>query len=77
MVYRGRVENGVVVLEAGVKLREGATVRVEPDDPSQATEPRGGPSLNQTLLKFAGAVDDLPSDAARNHDHYLYGAPKR
>ncbi len=23
------------------------------------------------------AFDDLPTDGALNHDHYLYGAPKR
>jgi hypothetical protein len=28
MSYRGRVQNGVVVLEAGVSLPEGASVRV-------------------------------------------------
>jgi hypothetical protein len=30
MTYRGRVINGVVVLESGVRLREGMDVRVEP-----------------------------------------------
>ena len=31
----------------------------------------------QRLKKFAGAVRGLPSDMARNHDHYLHGRPKR
>jgi hypothetical protein len=30
MTYRGRIKNGVVVLEPGVRLREGMDVRVEP-----------------------------------------------
>ncbi|MGH3664566.1 MAG: CopG family transcriptional regulator [Egibacteraceae bacterium] len=31
------------------------------------------------LLAMAGLVDDPdgPTDVAMNHDHYLYGAPKR
>lgn len=32
-----------------------------------------GPGLKQ----FAGAVRGLPSDMARNHDHYLHGRPKK
>jgi len=31
----------------------------------------------KALLEVAGTADDLPSDLAVNHDHYLYGAPKR
>jgi mRNA-degrading endonuclease RelE of RelBE toxin-antitoxin system len=29
------------------------------------------------LKKFAGTVRGLPSDMARNHDHYLHGRPKK
>jgi len=32
-----------------------------------------GPRLKQ----FAGAVRGLPSDMARNHDHYLHDRPKK
>jgi len=31
----------------------------------------------QRLKRFAGAVRGLPSDMARNHDHYLHGLPKK
>ena len=34
-------------------------------------------SLARCLLKFAGVADDLPSDLARNHNHYIHGHPKR
>lgn len=34
-------------------------------------------SLSRCLLKFAGMADDLPSDLARNLDHYVHGHPKR
>jgi hypothetical protein len=36
---------------------------------SSATGPR--------LKQFAGAVCGLPSDMARNHDHYLHGRPRK
>jgi hypothetical protein len=32
--------------------------------------------LAEMLLKYAGVIDDLPADIAKNHDHYLYGTPK-
>ena len=29
------------------------------------------------LMSLAGCMTDLPSDLARNHDHYIHGTPKR
>jgi len=29
------------------------------------------------LLRFAADLPDAPSDLAAQHDHYLYGSPKR
>ena len=79
MVYRGRVTNGVIVLEQGVRLREGMDVRVEPieqaeDKPVGSQEAR---QLREGLLSFSGVVKEGPSDLARNHDHYLHGTPRR
>lgn len=72
MTYKGKVRNGVVVLETGTDLEEGVDVIVQPvadrDDFS---------SLREGLLKFAGAAKGLPSDMARNHDHYIHGTPKK
>jgi hypothetical protein len=36
MTYRGRVKDGVVVLEPGAKLDEGAAVLIEPVEPPAA-----------------------------------------
>jgi hypothetical protein len=78
MTYRGRVKNGVVVLEAGVRLQEGMDVRVEPVEAEKAAEsPAQTQQLREGLLSFSGVVKDGPSDLARNHDHYLHGTPKR
>jgi len=78
MTYRGQVKNGVIVLESGVRLREGMDVRVEPVDsngdlPADAQETQ---DLREGLLSFSGLVKDGPSDLARNHDHYLHGTPR-
>ncbi len=77
MSYEGTIQNGVVVFDNGADLPEGTRVRVEPvnvtNEPGAADE-----SLSELLLRFAGAAGDgLPEDLARNHDHYLYGTPKR
>ncbi len=71
MVYQGRVRNGVVVLEGGVKLPEGTAVKVETIDasPSEQSEDR--------LYRLAElAVPTGTPDLALNVDHYLYGHPK-
>ncbi len=72
--YMGKIINGVIVLEADATLPEGAGVKVE------ILEAHPGPTaaspLGELLLKYAGVIDDLPADLAKNHDHYLYGSPK-
>lgn len=79
MTYRGRVENGVVVLEPGANLREGMDVRVEPVAEAEDTA-EGSQELRQLregLLSFSGTVKGGPTDVARNHDHYLHGTPPK
>jgi hypothetical protein len=79
MTYRGRVRNGVVVLEAGVCLREGMDVRVEPvgEPETPAADSVEAGQLRQGLLSFSGVVKEGPPDLARNHDHYLHGTPRQ
>jgi hypothetical protein len=79
MVYRGHVEKGVVVLDDSAVLPDGLEVRIEPVDSSQETGllDEEGLTLGQRLLKHAGKSVGLPSDLAVNHDHYLYGTPRK
>lgn len=73
MTYIGHIRNGVVVLDDPADLPEGTVVRVEPAAaPAEAVK-----SGRERLLGLAGVLTDLPSDLARNHDHYLYGHPKQ
>ncbi len=79
MVYRGHVKGGVVVFDSPVTLPDGAEVRVELL-PAEAEGPlldEQGRTLGQKLMKYAGRAVGLPEDAAGQHDHYLYGTPKR
>jgi Rad3-related DNA helicase len=72
MSFEGEVKNGVVVFDEGHQIPDGTRVEVI----VRAT-PQKSTTLRDRLLKLAGTVDDLPSDMARNHDHYIHGAPKR
>jgi hypothetical protein len=72
MSFEGKVENGIIVLDNGQQLPEGARVEVIVRD---APAPKA--TLRDRLLNLAGTVDDLPADMARNHDHYIHGGPKR
>lgn len=71
MSFQGTIQNGVVVFDSPPQLPEGTRVEVVlPESTSK-------PALRDRLAKLAGTVDDLPSDMARNHDHYIHGAPKK
>ncbi len=78
MVYRGRVENGLIRLEGSVTLPDGIEVRVEVASPTPEGESgRRGLSLYERLEPVIGAAKNLPPDASVNVDHYLYGHPKK
>ena len=78
MSVTGTVKNGVIVLEPGVNLPEGASVRVE-TEPVVSCEPApGSPAPEDDPLWSIPdlAVDTGIPDLAVNLDHYLYGHPK-
>jgi len=69
MTYKAHIRNGVAVLDQDVKLPEGSQVLVEPVEASA--------SLAALFGEVAGKGKDLPSDGSIQHDHYIYGTPKR
>lgn len=72
MSIRGRVTNGVIVLEPGFVLPEGTEVEVDPIE-----EGAEAPSEDDPLSRMGElAVDTGIPDLAGNIDHYLYGHPK-
>ncbi len=97
----GTVHQGVIVIDEGVVLPEGQTVKIIVEQTDTANTPpaerlgvrirefagssetaspkpesKAASPLGEMLLKYAGVIDDLPADIAKNHDHYLYGTPK-
>jgi len=71
MSYKGHVKNGAVVLDDPVQLPEGAAVTVD-----LAPADRSG-LLTDLFRDVAGQGSDLPPDGSSQHDHYIYGTPKR
>ena len=71
MSFTATIENNVIKLPPGVDLPDGTEVRIEP------VEPESAQTFGESIKEFIGIVKDGPGDLADNHDHYLYGLPKR
>jgi hypothetical protein len=69
MTYKAHIKNGVAVLDDDVKLPEDSQVLVQPIEAPA--------SLGELLGDVAGQGKDLPADGSIQHDHYIYGTPKR
>ena len=77
MTYKGRIQNGAVVLEDPINLPEGTAVKVEVVGATDQAAEVQVPTLLERLSPFVGKAEGLPSDLAQNHDHYLHGLPKK
>ncbi len=93
MTYRGRVRNGVIVLDEPAALPEGAEVDVTPTRSGNQSELPPGtrsdesgsdleddasqPTWAEVFKDIIGKAEGLPADSSINHDHYLYGTPKK
>jgi hypothetical protein len=71
MTLHGTLNKGIVVLDQAAPWPEGTRVEV-----IAHTGEEKKMTLAKLLLRHAGAVPDLPSDMAENHDHYIHGTPK-
>lgn len=82
MTARGKIKNGKVVLDNPCVLPNGTEVEIRPVKQRKSTtkpsKPKPGRrTLAERLANVIGKATGLPADAAVNHDHYLYGAPKQ
>jgi hypothetical protein len=78
MLYRGHVQNGMVVFDESVSLPEGTPVTVGVSSaPRKEPAEEEVPTLYERLEGFVGQAHGLPPDASVNVDHYLYGVPKQ
>jgi hypothetical protein len=68
--------NGVIRPVVAVELPENHEVRLS----IERVKPAGGHPALRRLLEIAGRYPDnpnSPTDFSEQHDHYLYGTPKR
>ena len=77
MTYKGHIKNGVVVLDEQVNLPDGTQVRVEAVGTVHEDEPSSQPMLTEIFKDIIGKGEGLPSDGSEQHDHYIYGTPRR
>lgn len=74
MSVTATVENNIIRLPKGIYYPDGTRVIIEP---VRVAGESGKSALAQGFMKFAGIADDLPTDLARNLDHYLHGHPEK
>ena len=67
----GHFDGQVIVPDEPLTLPIGQPLRIQ-IEVVEPSEPRFA-----DLLQFAAELPDAPTDLAAQHDHYLYGSPKR
>jgi hypothetical protein len=67
----GHFDGQFIVLDEPVQLPVGQPLRIR----VELVEP--SPPRFAELLRLASDLPDAPPDLSVQHDHYLYGAPKR
>ena len=73
--FRAHSDGTVLIPDEPVELSEGTRYRVSVEPIEEDDEPR---PLRRLARKFGGIMEgDYPPDLAKNHDHYLYGKPKK
>lgn len=78
MSYKGTVAGGVIVLDAKAKLPDGTKVEVRPARQSaRVTVPMSRRERLARIDAIAATMPPIPSDFAKQHDHYIHGTPKR
>jgi hypothetical protein len=77
MTVKARFDGRVFVPEEPVDLPVGFVVEI-PDVPADSAASGATPLAGLAeITSMFPEDDDLPTDLAAQHDHYLYGTPKR
>lgn len=77
MTVKARFDGRVFVPEGPVNLPVGFVVEI-PDTPVESASSEIVPLARLAeIAKMYPEDDDLPTDLAAQHDHYLYGTSKR
>ena len=76
--FHGHSDGKVIVPDEPVELPEARRLRITVEEIEDGPAPH---SSRDVLLELARKAEeqnaDLPTDLAAQHDHYLYGTPKR
>jgi hypothetical protein len=73
MTYRGRIQNGEVVLDEAVDLPEGTKVTITVLCKEATTDQPNSPSMYERWKPLIGIAKHLPPDASTKIDEVLYG----
>ena len=80
-VASGQYESAEAVVAEALRLLEEHEERQPPSDDLQAEEDEHRPTWEVALDLFKDIPEEewenLPSDGALEHDHYIYGTPKK
>lgn len=86
--FRGVIRKGKVATDGPLGLPDGTQVVIRAVGAqrrktsaravgARPAKPKPLPTLAETFKGLIGIAEGLPSDLSINHDHYLYGTPKR
>jgi hypothetical protein len=76
VAFKGHFDGRVIVPEEPVDLRPGERLSITAE-PVPTSTPVDAESSLEWMAKNAIVDPSLPSDASHQHDHYLYGTPKK
>ncbi len=71
MSITATVMNDMIKLPQGVHLKDATEVLILPKNQAPVK------TFAERYARYIGIMKDGPTDLAANHDHYLYGQPKR
>ena len=77
MTFRGIVRNGKVELESGSELPDGVSVDVSVSVPAAKRSRKRSGQYDAAFHLADLAVPSGRTDGSVEHDHYIYGTPKR
>lgn len=78
MTLRGTIRNGHIETDREIDLPEGTRVNIEPASTASSKRSSTGKPAKDPAFRIGDiAVPMGVRDLAAQHDHYLYGTPKR
>ena len=75
MTIHAIIKEGKIVPTEPLSFADGTEVTITPLE--QELKDQDPTNVAELFRKFVGVIDNLPSDLSTNHDHYLYGVPKK